>query len=307
MLFKNLPAFLLFIPLAAFYIFRHKKSNDFYIYSFFSEKKGYLLSVISSSLYILSSVFVVIALSAPSFKTEKIRYISPGDNYFFILDVSPSMSVNDIDGMRRIDAAKKIIEDYRKTRGNDYPGLILFSNEAFLSVPPSPDLNWFDEAVKRADVIYPDRGTAVGDAVALSVFYLKKSEAEDKIGILISDGISNTGSVSPLAAAKAASENKIKIYTVSLGNVTAGSKGSSYNEDYLEMIASETGAMHFSGENIRELEYAFSFISSMENRERISEKVIETENIGSWFTAAALICLLISGFIKIFILKEITL
>ena len=304
MLFKNLPAFILFIPLTVFFLFRNRKSCDYYISSFFSEKKGGGLSGISSFFYILSMILVVIALSAPSLKTEKIRYISPGDNYFFIFDVSPSMSVNDIDGMRRIDAAKKIITDYRKTRGNDYPGLILFSNEAFLSVPPSPDIKWFDEAVKRADVIYPDRGTALGDAVALSVFYLKKSVSDEKIGILISDGISNTGSISPEAAAKAASENNIKIYTVSLGS--GAGKDSRNNDNTLEMIASETGALHFSGENIKELDYAFSFISSMEKRERISEKIIETENIGSWFTVSALLCLLISVFVKIFILKEIT-
>ena len=303
MLFENMSAFLLIVPLAVLYLFSFKRSNDFYMYSFITERKGFFLSRFSSFLYLLSMILVVAALSGPSFRTEKIRYLSPGDNYFFILDVSPSMSVSDIDGIRRIDAAKRIIENYRKTRGNDYPGLILFSNEAFLAVPPSPDIDRFDEAVGNADIIYPDRGTAVGDAAALAVFYLKKSVSEDKIGILVSDGVSNTGSVSPEAAAEKAAENNIKIYTVSVGS--AVNKGSIYNADTLEMIASETGALHFSGENMKELDYAFSFISSMEDRERISEKVITTENIGSWFSAAALICLLISLFIRIFILKEI--
>ena len=305
MLFENMSAFLLIVPLAVLYLFGFKRSNDFYMYSFITERKGFFLSRFSSFLYLLSMILVIAALSGPSFRTEKIRYLSPGDNYFFILDVSPSMSVSDIDGIRRIDAAKRIIENYRKTRGNDYPGLILFSNEAFLAVPPSPDIDRFDEAVRNADIIYPDRGTAVGDAAALAVFYLKKSVSEDKIGILVSDGVSNTGSVSPEAAAEKAAENNIKIYTVSVGS--AVNKGSIYNADTLEMIASETGALHFSGENMKELDYAFSFISSMEDRERISEKVVTTVNIGSWFSAAALICLLISLFIRIFILKEIML
>ena len=305
MLFENLSAFLLSIPLAVFFLFNFKSRNNCYVYSFFTERKGFFLSRFSSFLYIFSMVLVIAALSGPSFRTEKIRYLSPGDNYFFILDVSPSMSVSDIDGTRRIDAAKKVIESYRKTRGNDYPGLILFSNEAVLSVPPSPDINRFDEAVGNADIIYPDRGTAVGDAAALAVFYLKKSVSEDRIAILVSDGVSNTGSVSPEAAAEAAAENNIKIYTVSAG--TAESSGSTYNEDILEMIASETGALHFSGRSMKELDYAFSFISSMEDRERISEKLVETENISSWFSAAAFFCLLVSVFIKIFILKEIML
>ena len=300
MIFQNPSAFLLFIPLAVFYHFLHGKKRDFISHPFSFKTGRLLLPGTCSILYLCSVVFIITALSSPSVRQEKTKYITPGENYFFILDVSPSMAINDIDSKRRIDAAKEIITGFRKTRSNDYPGLILFSDEAVLSVPPSPDINWFDNAVSEADVVYPDRGTAVGDAAALAVFYLRKSSAENKLAVLISDGISNTGTVSPETAAQAAYESGIKIYTVSVGP-------DSVDNDILKMIASETGAMYFDGESINELEYAFSFIGSMEGRERISEKVIDFVNYRDIFVKAALFCLFTAVFIKIFILKEIIL
>ncbi len=283
MIFQNPSAFLLFIPLAAIFLFFRGKKRNYIVHSFKTDRL--ILPGISTFLYLCCVLFIITALSSPSLRQEKTKYITPGENYFFILDVSPSMAVNDIDGKRRIDAAKEIIKGFRKTRANDYPGLILFSDEAVLSVPPSPDINWFDNAVSDADVVYPDRGTALGDAAALAVFYLRKSAAENKIAVLLSDGISNTGTVSPQTAARAASESGIKIYTVSVGS-------DSIDNDILKMTASETGALYFNGESINELEYAFSFIGSMEGRERISEKVIDFVNYRDVFIKAALCCFL---------------
>ncbi len=296
MVIENPSALFLFIPVLLFYLFSAEKSSFNNCTEVFQGRKS-LLSLAGRSLYILSISLVIFALSSPSIRNEKTRYLSPGEDYFFILDVSPSMSVRDMDGIPRIDAAKKIIADFRKVRANDCPGLILFSDEAFLSVPPTPDLNWFDRAVKDASVIYPDRGTSVGNAAALAVFYLKKSVHENRIAILLSDGISNTGTVSPGTAADAAAENRIKIYTVSIG--------ASADETVLEMLSSATGALHFRAENKKELEYAFSFIGSLEKRERITEKVVELESLRDLLVLAAFISAVVSLFIRIIVLREL--
>ena len=213
------------------------------------------------------------------------------------------MSVNDLDGIRRIDAAKEMVREFREERGNDHPGLILFSDEAVLAVPPTPDFIWFDKIAANADIVYPDRGTALGDAVALAVFYLKKSASDEKIAVLFSDGGSNTGSISPEAASALARESGIKIYTVALGRDDED-KGN-FRPEVLKKIASDTGALYFHGDNKREIEYALSFIGEMEKRERVSEKRVELESCAGFFMLLALICVTISVFIKTFILKDI--
>ncbi len=302
MIIKYPAVFLLLVPVIIFYLLTLRAGNSFMVLPVFKHGKAAVLSSFASVMYFLSLLLIITALSAPSFRTEKTRYLSPGENYFFILDISPSMSVKDIDSIKRIDAAKKVIKKFRAARANDYPGLILFSDKAFLAVPPSPDINYFDSALENADIIYPDKGTAIGDAVGLAVYYLKKANSENRIAVLVSDGISNTGFISPLSAAKEAVKNNIRIYTV-----CAGSNAVNSTENTLEMIATETGALYFRGESINELEHAFSFISSVEERERIAEKVIKLENFSNVFIKAALILLFISFFIKAVVLKEISL
>src|SRR3989338_11256247 len=59
--------------------------------------------------------------------------------------------------------------------------------------------------------------TAVGSAIASSVNRLRTSKTKSKIVILLTDGVNNTGSISPLVAAEAAKALKIKIYAVGVG------------------------------------------------------------------------------------------
>jgi Ca-activated chloride channel family protein len=293
------------LPLLKDSLFRGRKASaGFYIYTpFRSGKMNELISMLCRLLYSVSLVLIIIALSGPSMRNEKIRYLTEGDDYFFILDVSPSMSVNDLSGVRRVDAAKKMIRKFRKERGNDHPGLILFSDEAVLAVPPTPDFSWFDKIADNADIVYPDRGTALGDAVALAVFYLKKSSSDEKIAVLFSDGGSNTGRISPEAASVIAKESGVKIYTIALGRDLVD-KGN-FRPDVLKKIASDTGALYFHGNDTGEIEYALSFIGEMEKRERVSEKRVELESRAWFFMLLALIFAAVSVFVRTFVLNDI--
>ncbi len=248
-------------------------------------------------------VFIITALSAPSFRVEEERYLTPEKIIFLYSMFLPACPLQMWTGKRRIDAARDIISGFRKTRGNDYPGLILFSDVAFLSAPPSPDFRWFDNTLENADIVYPDRGTAIGDAAALAVFYLRKSLSDDKIGIIISDGVNNTGRISPHTAAEAAAENGIRLYTVSVGSDSQAQTDE--GENVLKMIAEKSGALYFNGKDMKEMEYAFSFIGNMEERERHVEKIVRLERFSTVFIAAALICLLISVFVRQAVLREI--
>ena len=61
------------------------------------------------------------------------------------------------------------------------------------------------------------RGTAIGNAVGVSLNRLKRSRAKSKVMILLTDGESNAGNVSPSQAADLASAMGVKIYPILMG------------------------------------------------------------------------------------------
>ena len=60
-------------------------------------------------------------------------------------------------------------------------------------------------------------GTAIGSAVASSCNRLRTSKTKSKIIILLTDGVNNAGTISPVMAAEAAKSLGIKIYTICVG------------------------------------------------------------------------------------------
>ena len=62
-----------------------------------------------------------------------------------------------------------------------------------------------------------DDGTAIGSAIAAGVNRLRLTPAKSKVVILLTDGVNNTGKISPLAAAEAAKALGVKIYTIGVG------------------------------------------------------------------------------------------
>ena len=59
--------------------------------------------------------------------------------------------------------------------------------------------------------------TAIGDAIGLAVKRLKSRPAENRVLVLLTDGVNNVGEVEPLQAAKLAKLEGIRIYTVGFG------------------------------------------------------------------------------------------
>jgi len=60
-------------------------------------------------------------------------------------------------------------------------------------------------------------GTAIGSAIASACNRLRTSKTKSKVVILLTDGVNNAGTISPLVAAEAARALKIKIYTIGVG------------------------------------------------------------------------------------------
>jgi Ca-activated chloride channel family protein len=135
------------------------------------------------------------------------------------LDLSGSMNAMDFAPQDRMAAAKEVLDAFVARRSSDRIGLVVFAGEAYTQCPLT-----LDHGVLRAILAdlrtgaFKD-GTAIGNAVATSVNRLRESDARSRVIILITDGDSNAGNVSPKQAALLARELGIKIFTIMVGRI----------------------------------------------------------------------------------------
>jgi Ca-activated chloride channel homolog len=152
------------------------------------------------------------------------------------LDVSGSMRSQDV-APTRLDAARAAVDRFLdRVPDQVRVGLVLFSSEPYVAVPPTHDHDSVREALQLA---LPDRGTAIGDALSRSVELAKRAAEEDtppggnakatlaaevtpldeKLAtiVFLSDGFQTRGVLTPAEAADQAREAGIPVHTVALG------------------------------------------------------------------------------------------
>ena len=135
------------------------------------------------------------------------------------IDVSDSMRAKDVQPTRLV-AARRAARAF----ANDVPekfrvGLVSFAGRAIPVVPPTVDRTAFEQGLQA---LRPAQGTALGDAIRLSVDLARRSGARSDqpppaAVVIISDGATNVGRIQPTAAARRARSLRTPIYTVVLG------------------------------------------------------------------------------------------
>lgn len=176
---------------------------------------------IPSLLRLIVLLLFIIALSGPRNVLDETIYKSEGIDIVLSVDASGSMAAEDfkINNKRqnRLDVVKKVMTEFISKRLNDRVGLVAFAGLAHTVCPLTTDYTWLEANLERVTLGLIKDGTAIGSAIANSILRLKTSNAKSKIIILLTDGVSNSGSISPLEAAKAAETFGIRIYTIGAG------------------------------------------------------------------------------------------
>jgi len=135
---------------------------------------------------------------------------------FIVFDLSRSMMAEDLKP-NRFEAAKEKVHDFVELFPKDRIGIVTFAERVFTLLPLSTDLKLITKMVDSIELGPLGDGTNIGDALALAVGRLIQSSAKTKIIILLTDGVSNVGALTPVQASEIAVENKIKIYTIGIG------------------------------------------------------------------------------------------
>jgi Ca-activated chloride channel homolog len=179
-------------------------------------------------------VLAALALGRPQSVQRGETQEERGIDIILVLDLSLSMSavmdaqLNELvpsAGARgprrptRIDVAKDVLVDFVGRRRTDRIGVVVFAKQAFVLSPPTLDYGLITQLVSKIELGAIDSSkTAIGDAVGTAVARMRRSDARSKAIVLLTDGDSNEGVISPEYSAHLAQKEGVRIYTVQIGN-----------------------------------------------------------------------------------------
>ena len=169
-------------------------------------------------LRLLAMALIITALARPQSSSSLQNISTEGIDIVLAMDISGSMLAEDFKP-NRIEAAKKVAMEFIDGRPNDRIGLVIFSGESFTQCPLTTDhavLKNLFSSIKSGMLI---DGTAIGEGLATGVTRIKDSKAKSKVVILLTDGVSNGGSIAPLTAAEIAKAFHVRVYTIGVGSI----------------------------------------------------------------------------------------
>ncbi len=225
----------------------------------------------------IAIALLITILAEPRSSSVRKDVVTEGIDIVISLDVSGSMLAEDFKP-NRLEAAKKTAIDFIGQRSNDRLGVVVFAGESFTQCPLTVDHDVLKNIVSKIETGKLKNGTAIGMGLATAVSRLKESKAKSKVAILLTDGVNNTGIVTPETAAEIAEKFKIRCYTIGVGtNGTAPVPvqhpiyGKTYqqaevqiDEDLLKEISKRTGGKYFRATNNKSLEDIYKEIDKLE-------------------------------------------
>ncbi len=224
----------------------------------------------------LSIAFIIIAIANPQTKNEEQNSEGAGIDIMLAIDVSGSMTAQDL-LPNRLEAAKKVAVDFVDKRKTDRIGIVVFSGESFTQCPLTTDHNVLIAAIQNIRSGILADGTAIGDGLGTAVDRLRTSKTKSKIIVLLTDGENNGGLVDPKTAKEIAKSFNIKVYTIGVGTdgeatiPTQGLLGVemqkikvSIDEKLLTEIATETSGKYFRAKDNEGLAGIYETIDKLE-------------------------------------------
>jgi Ca-activated chloride channel family protein len=213
------------------------------------------------------------------------------------IDVSRSMLADDIKP-NRLEAAKEKIREFVKLRPTDRIAVIIFSEKVYTLLPLTTDPSLVDKILSEISIGFLGSGTNIGDGLALSVARAVNSETKNKVIILLTDGVANVGTMTPMQAAEEAKKYGIKVYTIGLGTdndakipVGNGIFGTQYQLipgggiDYkvLKEISDLTGGRFYPAKSEGALAQILSDIQNLEKTEiKVNHQIVYDEQFYSF-------------------------
>ena len=168
------------------------------------------------SLLTLAYAFLVVGLSRPQVGAKLSQKESKGVEIMIALDVSNSMLAEDY-APNRLERAKLAVSKLVDRLSGDRIGLVIFAGSSFVQLPITTDYvsaKMFLSSVSNESV--PVQGTAIADAIRLSVKSFSPQSEKSRAVIVITDGENHEDD--PVKMARDAFESGVRIFTVGVGS-----------------------------------------------------------------------------------------
>jgi Ca-activated chloride channel family protein len=283
------PYFLLLLPILGIIFFYRKRalkpamaSSSVAVVGDIRPSIFLRMSWIVSGFNYSAVIFLIIALARPQMGVNETFLPTEGINIVLALDLSESMAAMDFTAkgkvVDRLTATKNVVNDFVEKRGQDRIGLVVFGSHAYTQLPLTRDYSAIVTILEHLKIGSAGPNTAIGDAIGIAIKRLKDIKSKSNVIILLTDGQSNSGQLSPEDAVKIAREKKIKIYTIGVGRrglapflIEDPVFGKRYvrhrvdmDEKSLKAVAKQTGGAYFKAENTHELEKIYDSIDQLE-------------------------------------------
>ena len=219
------PYFLYLIPLPLVIILisslinRRKKSTIALSFSTPMEQNRWvrLISFIPKTIESLCLLCIILAIASPYKKIIETEIKYGGVDMVMALDLSSSMLTQDV-SPSRLEVAKKLAISFAKNRTQDQISLVAFAGSPYLASPLTSDLTYITKAISLLESRQiKEEGTALGDALGMSINQIRDEKNPKKVAIVISDGNNTAGNLI-LELASAATNLVLYEYDITFAN-----------------------------------------------------------------------------------------
>ena len=245
----------------------------------FARRGGALRAIRASLALLCGAGFAAAVFAAADFSILKREtcYSGTATSVVFIVDISPSMSVPDINGETRFDAAKRGIKEFVAGRPGGSFGLAALGSEAAMLIPPTTDRAAFLARLDSLKIGELGEGSAIGMGLAVAAFHLKAAQVSPAVAALFTDGENNAGEINPLTAARFFRESRLSLVIAGLGQrgssdflyedpqsgiQYSGRFNSEFDDVALARIAEAAGGVYTRAENSSSLDAVFSSLDA---------------------------------------------
>ena len=243
-----------------------------------ASRRGNAVPLWQQLLLFLMWTLLVVALARPQHVGEQVQMPVSGRDLMLVVDISPSMDEQDMvlqgRSINRLQAVKRVLDDFISRRQGDRLGLILFGTEPYVQAPLTFDLETVRTLMREAGLGMAGRATAIGDAVGLATKRLRNRPQDQRVVVLLTDGANTAGEITPDKATEIAAAASIRLYTIGIGAesmVQRGLLGSrrvnpsrDLDENLLTRMAQQTGGEYFRARSLPELELIYESIDRLE-------------------------------------------
>jgi Ca-activated chloride channel family protein len=260
------------------------------------------------SVFLAATLLLIIAAARPRNTLARERRSVNAIAIEMVVDVSGSMEALDLTPAgqpykTRLEVVKEMFAQFVSARPDDLIGLVTFGGYASTRAPLTADHRALVHVLKGVEiprskmdgqgrpVDQEETLTAIGDGLATGVARLTDAEPKTRIAILLSDGESNTGIITPDQAAEAAAKLGVRVYVIGVGSnnrtpfktrdmfgrEAIAYADATFDESQLKAIASKTSGRYFSVRDNDGLKTALDEINTLETT-KIDRQVYERFN-----------------------------